>query len=130
MFRGGDRPALDGCGHEGPRARLPARRSIDLLLNRQLSGSFLAEGRDLEVFFSERLGFTVDYVKGTNGDNLVVHDVVNPAGPLAGQVCDIALQSNGSIPFMPHPAFHTKPAVVAMGTTNGTTRQITAEWQY
>ncbi len=85
---------------------------------------------DLEAFFAEKLGFKTGYVKGNNGDYLVVRDVVILAGPLAGKICDIALQCNASLPFMPHPAFHTKPALVAMGTNGTQAGQITSEWQY
>jgi hypothetical protein len=86
--------------------------------------------KDIESFFSEKLGFRVDYLKGNNGDNLVVHDVTIPAGVFAGKICDIALQCNESIPFMPHPAFHTKPALAAVSTNGTQAGRITPEWQY
>jgi hypothetical protein len=86
--------------------------------------------KDIESFFAEKLGLKVDYLKGNNGDNLVAHDVTIPAGPFAGKVCDIALQCTDSIPFLPHPAFHTKPALAAAGTNSTQAGQITGEWQY
>jgi hypothetical protein len=86
--------------------------------------------KDIESFFTEKLGLSVDYLKGNNGDNLVVHNVAIPAGPLAGKVCDIALQCTDSNPFLPHPAFHTKPPLAATGTNGTQAGQITPEWQY
>jgi len=86
--------------------------------------------KDIESFFSEKLGLRVDYQKGNNGDNLVVHDVTIPAGPFAGKICDIALQCTESNPFMPHPSFHTKPALAAAGTNSTQAGQISPEWQY
>jgi hypothetical protein len=101
-----------------------------LALRKTNTVSELGGIKDLEAFFSEKLGLRTDYVKGNNGDNLVVHDVEILVGPLAGRVCDIALQSNASTPFMPHPAFHTRPTLVAMGTNGTQAGRITSDWQY
>jgi len=73
--------------------------------------------KDLESFFSERLGVAVDYLKGGNGENLIIHDVEIPAGPLVGKVCDIGIQCTVSSPFNPHPAFHTGRHLCLSGQT-------------
>jgi len=100
-----------------------------LALRKTNTVSEISGMKDIESFFSEKLGLRVDYLKGNNGENLVVHDVAIPAGALAGKVCDIALQCTESVPFMPHPAFHTKPALVPpqQGVQEG---KITPDWQY
>ena len=101
-----------------------------LALRKTNTVSEISGMKDIESFFSEKLGLRVDYQKGNNGENLVVHDVTILAGPLAGKTCDIALQCTDSNPFMPHPAFHTKPALAAVGTNGTQGGQISPEWQY
>jgi len=87
--------------------------------------------QDLERFFVEELGRRVEYLKGANGDNLIIHDVEIPAGPLAGKVCDIGIQCTDSRPFALFPAFHTRPQLVSMGQENAThPGKIAPEWQY
>lgn len=86
--------------------------------------------KDLESFFSERLGVAVDYLKGGNGENLIIHDVEIPAGPLVGKVCDIGIQCTVSSPFNPHPAFHTRPPLVPFGTNATQAGKISVDWQY
>jgi hypothetical protein len=92
--------------------------------------SELSNMRDLELFFSERLGRMIEYVDGGNGKNLIIHDVLIPVGPLAGKVCDIGIQYTDSTPFNPFPAFHTRPALVAVNTNSTQAGRISAEWQY
>lgn len=101
-----------------------------LALRKTNTVSEISGMKDIEAFFSEKLGLRVDYLKGNNGDNLVIHDVTIPAGALTGKVCDIALQCTDSLPFMPRPAFHTKPPLAAAGTNGTQAGQITPEWQY
>jgi hypothetical protein len=86
---------------------------------------------DIERFVTERLGLKTEHVKGANGENVVIKDVVVPAGSLTGKRCDLALPHTSSVPFNPLPYFHTRPALVANGSANGTqTGQVSAEWQY
>lgn len=101
-----------------------------LALRKTNTVSEISGMKDIEAFFSEKLGLKVDYLKGNNGDNLVVHDVPISAGALAGKTCDIALQCNQSVPFMPHPAFHTRPALDTAGTNGTQAGHISPEWQY
>jgi len=101
-----------------------------LALRKTNTVSEISGMKDLESFFSEKLGLRVDYLKGNNGDNLVIHNFAIQAGPLAGKVCDIALQCTDSNPFMPHPAFHTKPALAAVGTNGTQDGRIGSGWQY
>lgn len=86
---------------------------------------------DIERFVSERLGLKTEYLKGNNGDNLIIRDFVVPAGKLEGKQCDIALACTSSVPFIPHPYFHIRPALAGDGHANGTQGgKITSEWQY
>jgi hypothetical protein len=101
-----------------------------LALRKTSTVSEISGMKEIEAFFSEKLALRVDYLKGNNGDNLVVHDVMIPAGVLAGKTCDIALKCNESRPFMPHPAFHTRPPLAIAGPNGTQAGQISPEWQY
>jgi hypothetical protein len=86
---------------------------------------------DLEIFAAKKLGLATEHVKGTNGDNLVIKTVSISGGRLTGRSCDIALAVTNSVPFNPLPYFHTRPARVENGKTNGTSAgQTSPDWQY
>lgn len=85
---------------------------------------------DIERFVVEKLDLKVEYVKGANGDNLVIHEVTVPGGALEGKKCDVALLCTSSVPFNPHPSFHTRPALVPASTNGTSAGQISPEWQY
>ena len=86
---------------------------------------------DIEQFIVERLALKVEYVKGGNGDNLVMKDFEIPAGSLAGKKCDLALPCTNSVPFNPHAYFHTRPALVPNDSVHGTQAgKVSPDWQY
>ena len=69
----------------------------------------IAGTSEIEQFVSGRLGLKTEYVKGNNGDNLVIKEFVIPGGKLDGKKCDIALACTTSVPYIPHPYFHVRP---------------------
>ncbi len=86
---------------------------------------------DIERFAAEKLGLTTKHVKGSNGENLILKNVVVPGGRLAGKSCDVAIAITNSVPFNPLPYFHTRPSLVDNGPANGTSAgKISPDWQY
>ena len=61
------------------------------------------------------LGFTVEVINGDDGMTYsVVRDVELPKGALRGRRCDIAIQRNAMVPYLPPAAIHTRPHLVPM----------------
>ncbi|HEX8099933.1 MAG TPA: E2/UBC family protein [Actinomycetota bacterium] len=88
---------------------------------------------DFEAYMRSR-GYTVEVITGQDGNPYsVVRNVELPKGALRGQRCDIAIGRNGSVPFVPPAAIHTRPHLVPMDS-NEPLRTIASgigpEWQY
>ena len=59
---------------------------------------------DFEVHISEK-GYTVEVVEVADGISYsVVRQVQLPRGALAGKYCDIAIQRDQTVPYLPPPA--------------------------
>jgi len=80
------------------------------------------------------LGYTVEEVVGEDGASYsVVRDVILPKGALGGRRCDVAIQRNQMVPYVPPPAIHTRPHLVPMIMQDPLKTQasgIGEEWQY
>lgn len=79
------------------------------------------------------LGHTVEPITGNDNQVYsVVRDFELPRGALAGRRCDIAIHRNGSVPFVPPAAIHTRPHLVPMAGDPLKTSQsgIGPDWQY
>ena len=64
------------------------------------------------------LGYTVEAILGADGqDYSVVREVVLPSGALKDRRCDIAIQRNQMVPFVPPAAIHTRPHLVPKDDT-------------
>ena len=69
---------------------------------------------EFEVYIRE-LGYVVETLQGKDENfYLVVRDVKLPKGSLRGQQCDIAIQRNKMVPYVPPAAIHTRPHLVPM----------------
>ena len=79
-------------------------------------------------------GYVVEVIKGDDGNPYtVVRDVVLPSGALRGRRCDIAIQRNGKVPYVPPAAIHTEPHLVPMVDREPLKTMksgIGTEWQY
>lgn len=84
--------------------------------------------------YLRQLGMTVEIIRGEDGLSYsVVRDYELPSGSLRGRSCDIAIQRNGSIPFVPPAAIHTRPHLVPMVMKEPLKTQpsgIGPDWQY
>jgi len=77
------------------------------------------------------LGHVVEPLAGADGQTYtVIRSVRDPAGALAARTCDVAILRNGSVPYIPPSAIHTRPALVPMGTLATQPSAIGPEWQY
>ena len=81
-----------------------------------------------------RLGYTVEVVNGNDRKSYsVVRDVKLPNGALRGRCCDIAIQRNTMVPYVPPPAIHTRPHLVPMNGSEPLKTMksgIGPDWQY
>ena len=79
-------------------------------------------------------GYTVEELAGDDGVSYcVVRNVPLPHGALAGKCCDIAIQRDHTVPYLPPPAIHTRPALVPMDMSGPLRTQksgIGTDWQY
>jgi hypothetical protein len=77
------------------------------------------------------LGLGGEVVTGASGARFIVAaGYVVTKGSLAGTRCDVAVQWSDSTPYIPAPAIHTRPALVAMGTRNTQGSDLGQDWQY
>ena len=80
------------------------------------------------------LGHTVEVAVGDDGQSYsVVRDVELPQGALRGRRCDIAIQRNEMVPYVPPAAIHTRPHLAPMIMKDPLKTQasgIGPEWQY
>lgn len=79
------------------------------------------------------LGWTVERIADVNGQPyLVIRGYQIPAGSLAGEVCDLAIQETRAVPYVAPSAIHTRPALVPMdmGRYRTQSSAIGPEWQY
>ena len=88
---------------------------------------------DFEVHIGEK-GYTVEVVEGADGISYsVVRQVQLPRGALAGKYCDIAIQRDQTVPYLPPPVIHTRPFLVPMDMNGPLRTQNSAigpDWQY
>ena len=65
--------------------------------------------REFETYLSG-LGYAVETIQGADGQPyVVVRAVTLPKGALRGRQCDIAIQRNEMVPYVPPAAIHTRP---------------------
>jgi hypothetical protein len=80
------------------------------------------------------LGYTVEVINDRNeATHSVVRAVVLPKGALKGRTCDIAIGRDGSVPFVPPAAIHTRPHLVPMDANEPLKTMesaLGADWQY
>ena len=80
------------------------------------------------------LGLTVEVIDGQDGNPYsVVRDIDLPRGALRGRRCDVAIQRNEMVPYLPPAAIHTRPHLVPMDGSEPLktmTSGIGPEWQY
>ena len=63
----------------------------------------------------QELGYAIETIRGADGNSyLIIRDVELPKGALRGRQCDIAIQRNEMVPYVPPPAIHTRPHLVPM----------------
>ena len=88
---------------------------------------------DFDQYLRE-LGMTVKVIRGEDGLSYsVARDYELPSGLLRGRSCDIAIQRDGSIPFVAPAAIHTRPHLVPMSMKEPLKTQasgIGPDWQY
>ena len=88
---------------------------------------------DFEAHLRE-CGYAVEMVTGGDGAAyIVVHNVELPRGPFRGIRCDIAIQRNEMVPYVPPAAIHTRPHLAPMDTSPPLHTQqslIGGDWQY
>ena len=79
-------------------------------------------------------GYTVEELAGSDGNYYsVIRNVRLPHGALAGKCCDIAIQRDQTVPYLPPPAIHTRPILVPMDMREPLRTQgsgIGSDWQY
>ena len=79
-------------------------------------------------------GYAVEVLVGLDGKSYsVTRNAQLPHGALAGKWCDIAIQRDQSVPYLPPPAIHTRPILVRMDMTEPIRTKssgIGADWQY
>ena len=84
--------------------------------------------------YLQQLGMTVEVIRGDDKQPYsVVRDHELPTGSLRGRRCDIAIQRDGSTPFVPPAAIHTRPHLVPMSMDEPLKTQksgIGPDWQY
>ena len=84
--------------------------------------------------YLRELGVRVETLRGGDGNTYVVaRDVELPKGALRGRRCDIAIQQNGMVPFVPPAAIHTRPHLVPMDENEPLRTmesKIGPDWQY
>jgi hypothetical protein len=77
------------------------------------------------------LGHSVEPITGADGQTYtVIRSGPAPTGGLAGQTCDVAIVRTGSVPYVPPPAIHSRPALVPMGLLATQPSAIGPDWQY
>ena len=88
---------------------------------------------DFEAYIRGK-GYTVEELAG---DDEVFYSVIRnvrlPHGALTGKCCDIAIQRDQSVPYLPPPAIHTRPILVPMDMREPLRTQkseIGPDWQY
>jgi hypothetical protein len=85
---------------------------------------------DLNAFVTG-LGLKVESLTGVdNQAYTVIRAIKVPTGAKKGMTCDVGLLHSASVPFIPPPAIHVRPALVPMGTQSAQASGIGAEWQY
>lgn len=88
---------------------------------------------DLESHLRE-IGYDVEHLTGNDGaPYVVIRSYRINKGSLSGTTCDVAIQRSPSVPYVPPPAIHTRPALVSMDMSNPLRTQqspISPEWQY
>lgn len=88
---------------------------------------------EFEAYLRE-CGHAVDVVTGDDGAAYtVVQNVELPRGPFRGRRCDIAIQRNERVPYVPPSAIHTRPHLAPMDTSPPLHTQqslIGDDWQY
>ena len=88
---------------------------------------------DFEAYLGG-LGYAVTTMQGADGTPyVVVRDVVLPKGALRGRQCDIAIQRNAMVPYVPPAAVHTRPHLVPMNGAEPLKTMasgIGPDWQY
>lgn len=83
------------------------------------------------VNYFQFLGYGVEEMNDRNGSiYLVVRSYAIPIGPLAGRVCDVAIQKSSTVPYVAPAAIHTKPHLITMGSFNTQGSNLGPEWQY
>ena len=89
--------------------------------------------REFETYLSG-LGYAVETIQGADGQPyVVVRAVTLPKGALRGRQCDIAIQRNEMVPYVPPAATHTRPHLVPMDQTEPLKTMasgIGPDWQY
>ena len=91
------------------------------------------KAEDFEAYMRGK-GYTVEPLAGDDGLSYsVIKQVRLPCGALAGKYCDICIQRDQTVPYLPPPAIHTRPILVPMDM-NGPLRTqhsgIGPDWQY
>lgn len=86
---------------------------------------------ELEAHF-QALGWQFERRSVGSQTFIVIHDYVIPAGTLAGQLCDIAIERTTAVPYVAPAAIHTRPALVAMDVNAFHTQHspLGPDWQY
>lgn len=90
-------------------------------------------GHDALEAHLRTLGLTVETIADPGGTPyLVICGYRIATGPLAGEVCDLAIQRTSAIPYQPPPAIHTKPHLVPMirERYNVLASALGDDWQY
>jgi hypothetical protein len=77
------------------------------------------------------LGWAVDTIVGGDSQTYMVIKGVNIySGGLTGKSCDVAVQMNAGVPWVPQAAIHTRPFLVAAGSLSTKVSTIGPEWLY
>lgn len=79
----------------------------------------------------QSLCYIVEEMNDRNGSPyIVVRGYTIPTGPLAGRVCDVAIQKSSTVPYVAPAAIHAKPHLITMGRFNTQGSNLGPEWQY
>lgn len=82
------------------------------------------------ITYLRDLGLRVEILEVTGAQFIAARDYVIPSGSLTGQTRDVAIQWSDQVPYVPLPAVHVRPHVVAMGQRNSMASALGADWQY
>ena len=84
---------------------------------------------ELEAHFRS-LEWKIEYSQVGTQRFIIVRDYVIPTGNHAGKSCDVAIERTTTVPYVPPPAIHTRPALTPLGTLNTMQSPLGPEWQY